>query len=84
MNDDPLTVHAPLDWNVLRDRDVARRRKPYETICGDYAKLPARVRVQEDEEGPYLVAGPHERYFAWCAICARSTTIDLQPVARSG
>lgn len=80
---DPIIVHAPLDWEVMSDRDVARRRKPYEAMCGIYTKLPARVRVREDEEGPYLVAGPHERYFAYCEDCDRSTTIDLRPVHRT-
>jgi hypothetical protein len=78
---EPIVVHAPLDWRVLENRDVARRRKPYETICGVFAKLPSRVRVREDEQGPYLVAGPHERYFGWCADCARATTAGLAPVA---
>lgn len=81
-----IVVHAPMNPAVLRDKAVAKRRKPYEGLCGEYSKLPPTAKVKEceplppNEGGPYLVLGPHERYFGWCRRCA---LIDdtLKPVA---
>jgi hypothetical protein len=60
----PITVHLPADPAA-----PIKRSRPYLTRCGLSARLPSRTRTREDEDGPYLVAGPHPRYYRVCPDC---------------
>ena len=73
---EPLVVHEPQDWGKLRQLISEGQRKPgfiprYKAKCsGRRVELPPKVRIREDERGPYFVAGPHERYYEMCEGCA--------------
>lgn len=79
---DPFIVHVPADAGAFFDKRVLKRRVPYLALCGGYSKLPPRVAVKTEAGGAvYVVCGPHERYFAWCADCANLHPEKLYPVA---
>ena len=73
---DPFIVHAPADWRKLAKLLASERAKAegftarYRAACtGRQVELPPNVKVCIDENGPYFVAGPHERYYAKCEAC---------------
>jgi hypothetical protein len=79
---DPFLVHVPANPGDFFDKRVLKRRVPYRTLCGNFAKLPPRVAVKQDSDGKFwVVCGPHERYFAWCIDCERLHPETLYPVA---
>ena len=75
MAEEPFVVHAPQSWKRLRKLVAEGQRKRgfvprYKAECtGRKVELPPKVRIREDEDGPYFVAGPHECYYRKCPDC---------------
>lgn len=60
---DPIMVHAPQDHGEVAFGS-------YITACtGLRVETPPNLVVRYDERGPYLVAGPHPRYYQQCPGC---------------
>lgn len=65
---DPILVHLPADLTEAGGDS-------YTAVCtGHRTRTPSTLKVRRAEDGPYIVVGPHERYFTLCKGCTHRST----------
>lgn len=62
--DDPFVVHLPVGSDI-----PPKRPQRFFSRCGISTRTPPGVRIRDSDDGPYLVAGPHKRYYEKCSGC---------------
>lgn len=66
----PIIVHKPRHfrkaWKTFQKHGPLTK---YLTVCSREVNIAEGVVIRKCDEGPYLVAGPHERYYEGCTAC---------------